>query len=179
MPQIVLPGQQLGYSEEFLAGSSAFEQDGVIYAEVAGRLKDDAATHSIGVESRKTIRPVKAGDTVYGLIESLMDTIAIVRFYAMPQGGVTPVSHTDSAYLRVSEIMPGYVENIRDYLRTGDIIRARVLEVKPLGTYLTLKGREYGVLKAFCSRCRAEMLYDGSQFTCSKCFRRERRKTPE
>lgn len=179
MAQIVLPGDQLGFSEEFVAGSGAFEKDGVLYAASVGEKKEDAAARTVGVVARKSIRPLREGDVVYGVIEDLMDTIAIVRFSALPQASVQPVSGTDSAYLRVNEILPAYIDRIRDYIRTGDIIRARVLEVKKLGTYLTLKGREYGVVKAFCSRCRSELFVSGKFFVCAKCGSREQRKTPE
>ena len=179
MAQIVLPGDQLGFSEEFVAGSGAFEKDGVLYAAVPGEKSEDATARTVGVAARKTIRSLKQGDVVYGVIEDLMETIAIVRFEAVAQGSLQPVSGTESAYLRVSEILPAYVESIRDYIRTGDIIRARVLEVKNLGTYLTLKGREFGVVKAFCSRCRSELQASSRFFVCAKCGNRESRKTPE
>ena len=176
MQKTVLPGDQLGFSEEFVAGSSAFEQDGVIYASAAGSEHSDAAARSVGVAARKSLRPVKQGDVVYGLVDDLMDTVAIVRFQAAPQGSLSLVSGTDSAFLRVSELMPGYVEHIRDCLRVGDIIRARVLDVKPLGTYLTLKADDLGVIQAYCSRCRSEMASRQTFFLCPKCGSRESRK---
>lgn len=179
MVERVLPGDQLGFSEEFVAGANAFEQDGVIYAEAAGVKLEDAASRTVGVTARRGVRRATQGDVTYGVVENLMESIAIVRFAAVPQGCVSPVSHTDSAYLRVSEIMPSYVEKFRDYLRVGDVIRARVLEVKPLGTYLTLKGSDLGVVKAYCSRCRSGMNYRDGWFYCPKCPSRERRKVPE
>ncbi len=175
---MTLPGEVLGVSEEFVAGPGTVEEDGKIIAIAAGEGKTDALEHKLWVDARKIARPLAPGDPVYGIVQDLYESIALVEFQAMPQGGELPSSESRMAFVRISELDDGYVERLRDYLRIGDVIRARVLEVKALGIYLTLKDRELGVLRAFCSVCREEMRLQGREFACPQCGSREPRKLP-
>ncbi len=174
----VIPGELLGVSEEFVSGHGTIEEDGRIFAVFAGEKQLDSSGHRLSVQALKAARPLQRGDLVYGVIQDLYEAIALVEFQALPQGSEQPASESRMAFIRVSELVQGYAENLRTYIRIGDVIRARVIEVKSLGIYLSIKDKDLGVVRAFCSRCRSELELAGREFVCSDCGSRENRKIP-
>lgn len=176
--QCSVPGQFLGVSEEFVGGPGTFEDpDGKIYSRALGTREEDASSRTVSVKAAKTIRPLSPGDMVVARVDDLYESMALVRFEPTPYGNITPAGN-GSAFIRISELDNSYVERLQDYLRIGDVLRARVLEIKPLGTYLTLKGPDLGVVKAYCSRDRSEMALTGASYRCPSCGRTEARKIP-
>ncbi len=83
------------------------------------------------------------------------------------------------AVLPVSGIRPGYVEQIRDEVRVGDILKAKVSKIdKQQNIDVNIMEQGYGVIKAFCSRCRSNMIINDNKVNCSRCNRIESRKLP-
>ncbi len=165
------PGQVLATSEEAVPSKGTVEEDGVIYSSVVGitDLKGGAAA----VSNPRTPRLLKKGDVIDGRIEDLFDQVALISFVPSEKG---VVSNADRAFLRISEVMGragGFVENFHEFLKIGDLVRARVIEVTPLGVYVSIAEKGFGVVKAFCGSCKGEL---DSQLHCGNCLRRERRK---
>jgi len=178
LSEIVKPGDLLGVSEEFVAGSGTFEENGKIYALFLGVAQRDSQARKISVVGRKEVRPLREGDLVFGVVQQLYEAMTMIRFLPAPVGNEVPAGG-DTAFIRISELQNGYVEQLRDCIRVGDFVKARVLSVGALATYLTLKERDLGVVRALCSMCRAEMSADGAGgFVCPSCGSRETRKTP-
>jgi exosome complex component CSL4 len=176
--QLSVPGQFLGVSEEFVGGPGTFEEsDGKIYSKALGQMEEDSASRTVSVKATKTIRPLSQGDVVFARVDDLYESMALVNFQAAPYGSITPAG-SGSAFIRISELDNSYVERLQDYLRIGDFVKARVVEIKTLGTYLTMKGPDLGVVRAFCSRDRSEMALVGSSYRCPNCGRTEARKIP-
>lgn len=174
-----VPGDFLGVAEEFAPGSATFEDEqGRIYASAFGSKQEDPRARSVGVSPRKLARPLAPGDLVYARVTDLYESMARLEFAAVPAKHVYPAG-SGSAFMRISEMERGYVERLRDAISTGDIVRARVVDIKPLGIYLTMKEGDLGVVRAFCSRDRSAMAPQGRTFVCPECGRREGRKTPQ
>ena len=174
----MFPGEFLGVSEEYVAGQGTFEEDGKIYAMFSGESRRDDKIRKVWVDARKIVRPLKEGDLVHGVIQQLYESMVMVKYASQPVGNEFP-ANGETAFLKISELMPGYVERLRDVVRVGDVVRARVHQVKPLATYLTMKDRDLGVVGASCSRCRSATEFDGKLFICKQCGSREYRKTPQ
>lgn len=177
LAEIVFPGAELGISEEFVAGAGTFEERGKIYSMFWGELERDDKARKVSVRGRRVVRPLKPGDFVYAVVQQLYEAMTLARFSPTWQGNERP-ANGDTAFIRISELQNGYVEKLRDCVRVGDVLKARVLQISPLATYLTIKDRDLGVIKALCSLCRAEMKFEGRQFACPSCGSREERKTP-
>ncbi|MFH0973845.1 MAG: exosome complex RNA-binding protein Csl4 [Candidatus Micrarchaeota archaeon] len=173
--RLVVPGDFLCYSEEYSPAGHAFEDsEGKVFSSVVGRERSSDAQRNVSVASPHAKRALKAGDLVYARIEDLYDTVALTRMKpAAP--GIAP--NSDSAFLRISEIRRGYVESFRGHLGIGDVLIARIKEITPLGIYLTVIENDLGVLRAFCSNCRREMLFTARGFYCKACESGEERKT--
>ncbi|MBI5228555.1 exosome complex RNA-binding protein Csl4 [Candidatus Micrarchaeota archaeon] len=170
---MAVPGEFLATTEEFMPSEGTYESEGKIYASIAGMKKEDARRRSVSVIGSE-IKKLKRGDIVYGIVQDLYDTVALVRFEPEKKAAAS----STYAYLRISEIKRGYVESFRDFLKIGDLIRAKVIEITPLGIYLTLAEKDLGVLKGFCSNCRSELELKGTVLVCPECRNNERRKLP-
>ncbi len=177
MAEMVSPGDVLGVSEEYAAGEGTFEDGGKIYSLFLGGLERDERQRKLAVRGRKVVRPLKEGDLVYGVVHHLYEMMTMVRF-APAQAGSERPANGDTAFIKISELQQGYVEKLRDCVRTGDAVKARVLDIAPLATYLTMKERDLGVIGALCSNCRKQMAFNGREFQCGACGSQEPRKTP-
>lgn len=132
--------------------------------------------HEAKVVGQKGVRPIVPGDEVYGLITDVMESKALVSVVPISNDKGHRFAPADTAVLRVQDIAERYVKFVKDEVRIGDIIKARVIATMN-GIDLTTKGsQEYGVIKAFCSRCRVHMTLNNNKLTCRKCGRPETRK---
>lgn len=172
MTEIVLPGESLASTEEFEGRQGTREApDGMLVSTVAGKLEKDASRRSVAVKAFKRVRRLMPGDLVYGKVHNVYAKVALVQFQPASPGVASARTY---AYLRVSELSRDYARNFGDYIRIGDLIRARVKEVKELGSYLTIADGDLGVIKPVCTRCRHEL----RGLECPRCGSKERRKTP-
>ncbi len=176
----VVPGDSIAFSEEFASGEGTFEEkDGSVVATRMGKASLDAKARSASVSSLVSTVPLKAGDLVYGKVQDLYDTVALVQFEPAPEKGIYRAASNTYAYLRISEVQRGFVENFRDVLRIGDFVRARIKEVTKMGIYLTMMAPDLGVVKAFCSNCRNPLSFRGRILVCPNCGSKEERKTAQ
>jgi exosome complex component CSL4 len=171
---MVSPGEVIGTEEEFVGEDGTFSDNGVIYAAVEGKVVENKERKAVSVASHKSAVPLQVGDLIYGRVKELYDSMAALEIEPLDPNVSVP---TINAFIRISEISRGYADKFENYLRTGDIIKARIVEIKELGIYATMKETDLGVVKAFCSKCREEMDGFGGVFACVKCGNRENRKT--
>lgn len=162
----VTPGHLLGALEECEPGAGAYEEEGLVYASVVG--ENVCEKHEAEVKSKLRLEKLKEGDVVYAQVKDVYDQIALLEF----QSESRRAAFSTYSYLRISEVQRRYTESFREALRIGDLVRAEVLEIKPLGIYLTTAAPHLGVIKAFCSSCRAPL----DKGRCKECGRIESRK---
>ena len=180
----LIPGDIIGTEEEVLAGRGAYVDNGAVRASLVGeyRLLNRYAT----VSNPREALSLTKGVTVVGIVESLTDVSAMVR--------ITPIEHVLGkpktvqkgrfpnvkllSNLHISNISRGYVPNIRDAIRVGDIIKATVinLDIKRNMIDISTTSPRYGVVFAHCSRCGAQMVRRGNVLKCPKCNHVEKRK---
>lgn len=168
---MVLPGEFLATTEEFVTGRGVYEENGKIYASLIGKSWFDSSRR-LSV-SGKEIQCLKPGDSVYGIVYDIFEKIALIKLDRKAETVGDSI-----AFLRVSELSNGYARTIREFVRIGDVLKAKIIEVRETGTYLTIKDSELGVVKAFCSKCRNEMNAENNLFHCKECGSIEKRKVP-
>ena len=61
-------------------------------------------------------------------------------------------------------------------VRNGDIVKAKFINVKNRLNQLSIRGPEYGVVYAYCSRCGTVLEKRQGRLHCTSCDRFERRK---
>ena len=173
---VVLPGDQVSTSEELLPGDGTFEEEGIIRASRVGIYMVDEK-HKKAVVKPLTSIPVelRRGDIVLASVNSVRSNMIIAEVIHVI-GKNRAISGDTNGTLRVSEISAGYVKDPATEYAPGDIIRAKVTQVKP-SVQLATKDRDLGVIKAVCSRCRHPLSQKGNMLECSNCFNKEKRKT--
>ena len=166
---IVFPGDRIGSVEEYRAGDGVYEEKGELFASVAGILEFEG--RKVSIKSFKSVPELKKGDIVVGRVVDLRNSFAMVEI-ARKKGEERELAHTGLALLHVSNVGER-VGNIGDAISYFDIVRARVLDSSPR---ISIREPEMGVLKAFCSSCKSELILEGGKLKCPNCGKEEKRK---
>jgi len=174
--KIVLPGEQVSTSEELGAGEGTFEEDGIIKASRFGKYQVDQKNRMATVKPLTSV-PVelKKGDIVLahvGMVRSNMIIADVIHVI----GQKREISGDTNGTLRVSEISQGYVKDPATEFAPGDIIRAKVTQVKP-SIQLHTKDSNLGAIKSLCSKCRHTLQKKGNILECENCNNKEKRLT--
>jgi exosome complex component CSL4 len=171
---LVLPGERLGVIEEFTPDAGTYEKNGVIYSKIVGRALCDLQTRRVSVYPvvNEVVVP-KVGTIVLGQIGNAQSDNVLVRIFRV---GKKKVSGNFGGILHVSDVSDRYVEAMSDVVKTGDIVRAKVISAKNQVFHLSTNDRNLGIVHAFCSRDAALLSQDNYDLKCPKCGNVERRK---
>jgi len=175
----VTPGEKLGVIEEFHAGKGTYVEGGVIYSKATGKATVDLQRKEVRVEPLTRVPTVpRKGSIIIGEVLQVQDKMATVKILKIDGEKLT---RPYTAILHVSFATKGFLKNLQDALRPGDLIRARIIGDENLPYQLTTAGRDLGVIKAFCTCCGAPLNYNRRKrvLECPHCRRTERRKVGE
>jgi exosome complex component CSL4 len=169
--KFVMPGDRIGYSEEFVCGEGVYEESGEIFAAVAGFL--EIKDRTVNVKTINRIPEIKKGDVVIGRVFDVRNSLALIEI-ARKKGENRPLTKSEVGSLHISNIQESYLDNISKALKYLDIVKARVIDEKLMR--LSTKEVEMGVVKSICSICKHEMVREGDILKCPECGNVERRK---
>lgn len=173
--KFVMPGDKLGYAEEYAAGKGVYEENGELFASVAGRVV--MKNRVISVEPVKRIPEINKGDVVVGRIIDLRNSLALVEI-ARKEGSDRGLMHTGLGAIHISNVQPGYLKDISTAFGYRDIVRARVVDVEQMR--LSTKEEGMGVIKAICSVCKEGLVLEKDKLVCPSCGNVEKRRiSPE
>jgi exosome complex component CSL4 len=173
---IVMPGDQVSTSEELLPGDGTFEEDGIIRASRIGIYEVDEKNRRAKVKPLSSVPViVKRGDIVLAVVNSVRSNMIIADVIHVT-GKKRPISGDTNATLRVSEISMGYTKDPATEFSPGDIIRAKVTQVKP-SLQLATKDKDLGAIKSICTKCKDSLILKGNLLECRTCGYKEKRKT--
>jgi exosome complex component CSL4 len=175
---LVLPGDQLSTSEELMPGDGTYEEGGIIRAARVGTYHVDEKHRRAMVKPATSIPVIiRRGDIVLAEVRSVKSSMVIADVIHV-KGKKRVISSDTNGTLRVSEISKSYVKDPSTEFSLGDIIRAKVQQVKP-SVQLETKDRSFGVIQGFCSKCRHTLIKKGNSLECINCGNRERRRIAE
>ena len=172
---VVVPGEGLCVIEEFMPGAGVYAcPDGWVRAQLVGSPEFDLKTRVASVKAPRRLPIPQPGDTVRArVIEIRNNILAIAKIYEIEEYG--RLASTFTGLLHISQVSTSFVKSLFDVVRIGDVIRARVLSRGP--PYLiSIRGKDYGVVLAFCSECLRPLLIRGFNLYCPACKKVERRK---
>jgi exosome complex component CSL4 len=175
--KLVLPGDEIGHSEEYMAGENTYEDEGKIRSAVVGKVEIDTKEREVKVTAFNPPVFLKNNDFVIGIVTETKSAMAVVEIIKVV-GVERHVSTLDVGAIHVSKIAPGYVKSVDSEFQMRDIIRAKVMQAKP-SVQLTTVDNNLGVIKSKCSRCRGDMIKKGNRLYCEPCDRYEHRKIAE
>lgn len=173
--KLVIPGEFVAVSEEYMAGEGTYDHDGKIFSAYVGELELDSVSKVARVKPFNPPVQLKVGDAVLGAVRDIKETMVVVTISGMEdkKRGITGDSE---GTLHISKISDRYTEDIRKEYRKGDIIRAMVIRIEP-SLQLATDRSNLGVVKALCTRCRSPLIKKGRDLFCENCERVELRKT--
>ncbi|AKB82500.1 exosome complex RNA-binding protein Csl4 [Methanosarcina barkeri 3] len=171
----VLPGELVGTTEEFKSGEGTTVSAGDIYSTATGNVIIDRKARVVSVRPR-TLTPniLKVGDIIYGKITDVRESGAMVEVAGIEGKEDREIVNVRSGDIHVSNVRDSYVKRLSDEFRPSDIIRARVLDTERMR--LTTAEDSLGVVKAYCSNCKGELVLEGKKLKCPVCNMTETRK---
>ncbi|MEM2251076.1 MAG: exosome complex RNA-binding protein Csl4 [Candidatus Hadarchaeales archaeon] len=173
----VLPGDFLATPEEFLPGEGTYEEKGKVYSSSIGIVLLDIRTRKVSVFARtKTLPILKPGDLVIGRVEEVRDQFATVLLMNMIGKEDRELPPPRIGILHISKVQRGFVRDLGAMFKAGDIIKAKVIEVRPECVHLTTIDRALGVIYALCSKCRQPLEKEDNKLKCRTCGSTETRK---
>ena len=172
--EFTYPGDKIAVAEEFIPGAGTYEKDGVIFSELVGHVLKDKLNKTIMVKpaSHQPLIP-KEGSIVIGVVTSYQERMASVDLF-MIDGRVIYPSY--GAILHISNSSRKYERGMNDVCKTGDVIRARVINIKNKVPLLSTSEPDLGVIKAYCSQCGEHLKFRSHMLHCTHCNSREVRK---
>jgi len=171
----VLPGELVGTTEEFKSGEGTTISAGDIYSIATGNVIIDRKARVVSVRPN-TLTPniLKVGDIIYGKITDVRESGAMVEVAGIEGKEDREIVNVRSGDVHVSNVRDSYVKRLSDEFRLFDIIKARVIDAERIR--LTTAEDSLGVVKAYCSNCRGELVLDGKKLKCPVCNMTETRK---
>ncbi len=173
--KFVIPGELIGTTEEFKPGSGAAISAGDILSTATGNVRIDRKARIVSVKPN-TLTPniLKVGDIVYGRITDVRESGAMVEVAGIEGKESREIVNLRLGDVHVSNVRDSYVKRLADEFRPSDIIRARVVDADRMR--LTTAEDSLGVVKAYCSNCRGELVLEGKKLKCPICNMVETRK---
>lgn len=169
--KFVLPGERIAVIEEFFPSLNTFKINGDIFAKIPGFININFKSREISVIPLFPTKPLfpRYNDIVYGIVSRVKDVIAIIDIFEIEGKGI--LSNPISGLLYVSYVSSYYVKDLFEVIRTGDIIRARVISKNRIPLILSIKGRDNGVIYARCPYCMRPLKRRGLNLFCPACKR--------
>ena len=148
---------------------------GDIYSTATGNVFIDRKARIVMVRP-STITPniLKVGDIIYGKITDVRDSGAMVEIAGIEGKEDREIVNVRLGDIHVSNVRDSYVKRLSDEFRPFDIVRARVIDVDRMR--LATAEDSLGVVKAYCSKCRGELVLEGKKLKCPVCNMTEIRK---
>ncbi len=174
---IVLPGQKIGVIEMYVPGPGTYEENGVIYASIIGKLHIDQTEKKVFIVPRENKPHLpKEGDTVIGTISMVRKQMAIADITNIR--GFNPTTDFEGM-IHISQVSKTYLDNLSDAFKTGDLVRAVVINDEVIPFHIKTAASNLGVILAYCSECGAVLKLEGRRLLCPDCQNIERRKVAD
>jgi exosome complex component CSL4 len=171
----VFPGEKLAVIEEYNDGPGTYQEEGEIRSAMIGKSRLDQEKRALLVKKATPdiITPEKDMEII-AEVGSVARKDARIEIFMLDGKLIYP---TYSGVVHISDISRDYVKNIDTALKSGDIIKGKLVNVVNRLNQTSLEGPEYGVIYAYCSRCGGLLEQKQGKLICPDCGRVERRKT--
>lgn len=171
----VFPGDKIAVIEEFSEGTGSFEEDGNLRSSEVGKTNYDMNKRVVNVKKTtpELLLP-QEGMTIIAKVGSVARRDARIDIFILNGKHIHP---TYGGVIHISDISREYIKNIDMAVRNGDIVKAKLVNIKNNLNQCSLVGSELGVIYAYCSKCGGLLERDRGRLTCPDCGRLERRKT--
>ncbi|MCX8208518.1 MAG: exosome complex RNA-binding protein Csl4 [Sulfolobales archaeon] len=174
LKNVVVPGDLIGVAEEFIPGPGTYEMNYQIRSAIVGRVVKDLRSKVVHIEPLKALKIPQPGAIVLAVVTEIREDFARVKIMAV--NNVFTHYHF-TGMLHVTQVVEkvGEVKHMFNYVRLGDLVRARVLNHAP-PYLLSIRDPKLGVVLASCSKCGTALRLHGERLKCPQCGNVETRK---
>lgn len=170
----VVPGDSLGVIEEFTSGPGTYVDDGIIHSKITGCTLLDMLNKQVSVYPLiETATVPLVGSVVIGIVSDVKSKNAVLNIF---QIGDKTLSGFFKGMLHISGVSHGYVDNMFNVCKSGDIMKARVISTANRSFFLSTADKDLGVTHSLCSLCGSDLEPGNRGLSCIKCGNLERRK---
>jgi len=175
---IVVPGEFLTVEEEYAPGKNTFEDtEGNVYSTKVGTTDFDNKEREVSIKEIIPLNEViEPGSILIGRVGLIKESFLVLDILDAEKNNVKQVFPFASAKLMISRVAKFHIKELRDEFRTGDLVKAKVINITKYGIDITTSYPELGVIKAFCSKCRNQLNLSDRTLKCMKCGSIEKRK---
>ncbi len=170
----VLPGDEVAVAEEYLPAEGTYEENGIVYAALTGELEVNDGEKTVSVQAENPMVSLAIGDSVFCEVTDVRASMAICEV-VMVEGKSRNITGDTNGTIHVSKISQDYVQDVGREYRPSDIIRARVMQVKP-SIQLNTAHSHFGAVKSLCQVCRSPLRRTEKGLYCDLCEEYEPRK---
>ena len=103
--------------------------------------------------------------------------MAIVSIARLKGHEEREIATSTQGVIHISNVKSGYVNDLQHEFGYLDLVKARVIDARALR--LSTEGKDLGVIKAICAKCRGDLKRKGNVLACERCKRVELRKISE
>ena len=172
---IVLPGDVLCTYEEYIPSDWTYVDDGLIKADISGRVIIDEDEKTISITSINAPKHLEIGDYVIGHITEVKHNKALVTIKKIKESNRDLVTGY-KGFIHISKSTDGFVSSMQELFKIGDIIEAKVTNIiNAEYVDLTTMPVDTGVIKAMCVECRQFMKFEENKLVC-ECGKVDARK---
>ncbi len=175
MEKGTFPGEKLAVIEEYSDGPGTYQKDGDVRSSTIGTTTIDKARRELVVKKTTPMIVVPhEGMDIIAQVGSVARRDARIDIFVIDGKHIHP---TTSGVIHISDLSRDYLKNIDMAVRSGDVVKGKLINTKNRLNQTSLKGSEYGVIYGFCSRCGGLLEKKEGRLICPDCGRMERRKT--
>lgn len=172
---LVTPGLKIGTIEEYMPKRGAYEdKDGNIRSLFLGKAVIDIESKDLVILPFKKMKLINIGDSIIGRITNFSGFYALVDIFAV---NTTPLDRKFNGTLHPPKVIKD-IKDIYKLYKLGDYIYAKVISKLNRTIHLSVSGRNYGVIMAYCSNCGVPLIKEkeNNKLKCPKCKNIEERK---
>jgi exosome complex component CSL4 len=170
----VIPGDEVAEVEEYIPSEGTYEDQGKVFSALYGELELDHEEKTARVSAKNPMTKLAIGDIIFGQVTDVRTSMAICEVIAV-EGHPREITGDTNGTIHVSKISSEYIQDVGKELRPSDIIRAKVIQVRP-SIQLTTTSPHLGVVKALCRKCRHALVRAENGLVCPNCERTDHRK---
>jgi len=175
---MLYPGDYISSVEEYLPGFGVYATKDDLRSSNLGELQIDKERHLAKLQFQTRVPKMQGVGTItLGLVTKVAESFALLNLVPFYSKSFVFVPRSKLALLDVSKIKMGYVKNVSECVRVGDIVRIKIIEVTNDNVKVTTDEKNLGVVKAFCINCRKELKGKGQILICDNCKTKQFRKT--
>jgi exosome complex component CSL4 len=170
----VLTGDEVAVAEEYLPAEGTYEENGIVYSALTGELKVNDSEKTVSVEAENPMVSLAIGDSVFCAVTDVRASMVICDV-VMVEGRSRNITGDTNGTIHVSKISQDYVQDVGREYRPSDIIRAKVMQVRP-SIQLNTTHSHFGAVKSLCRACRSKLRKTDKGLYCDLCEAYESRK---